>query len=94
MSDIKIPTHEVPLPIIIEARRVGNTTRIVDYIIQKVFTTSRCTVVFSHSKEHEHTYEIIKKRMALEHRGYDISMKAEGPLVAGEQEYTFKLIVK
>ena len=68
--------EEVPRPIFIDERRVGNTTRIIDYLIQKLFIEGEC-YCYDHYRNttnpditariKEHTFGLVLRRLNFEH---------------------------
>lgn len=57
---------------IFDNRRIGNTTRLADYYVQKLFTWGTTGEILDHCdsrKMNEKLFKIILKRLSIEHRG-------------------------
>lgn len=66
-----------PYKKIIEGRRVGNTTRLVDAYIQKLFLDGKITHITDHyytSEAHSRLYDLVVRRLKTEHPYSKFSM--------------------
>lgn len=75
----------------VSARRCGNTTRIADYCIQKLFIDGEVTVVdhwggSGNNSEHLRLARIIRSRLRNEHPNVNFSDKLNGGVVTFKVE--------
>lgn len=64
---------DIPKPIHIDGRRVGNTTRLIDSFVQQLFTTGSVIVYDHHTSDH--AWKIMIGRLEREH--YDVMKHLE-----------------